>query len=200
MTCLDDGADEPRDTNAVGPHLDSDRLAVGVCYDGAHGLGVLGAEIEDMPDLDAASDALSRGLHLGIKSRSIMLLVRRGIVARPGLDQRCQIGPIVDIFGQNVALKQRSVAEHLTLASMGEHDELVAQVAADRPGRGAHGDRLQTHARECAQIGDEHAVIGAPRAVHVEIEGIVVLHQELAPAHHAEAWPHLIAKLPLNLI
>ena len=34
----------------------------------------------------------------------------------------------------------------------------------------------------------------------VDVEGIGVLHQELAPAHHAEPGPHLVAELPLDMI
>ena len=76
----------------------------------------------------------------------------------------------------------------------------MAEIAADRSGIGAHGDRLQAQAREGAQIGDEHAVIGVARAGLVEIEGIGVLHEELARAHDAEARPHLVAELPLDVV
>ena len=76
----------------------------------------------------------------------------------------------------------------------------MAEIAADRPRVGLHGHRLQTHARERPQIGDEHAVIGLPRAIGVEIEGIGVLHQELAAAHDAEPRAHLVAELPLDVI
>ena len=39
-----------------------------------------------------------------------------------------------------------------------------------------------------------------PGAGKVEVEGIGVLHQELAPAHQPEARPHLVAELPLDVI
>ncbi len=92
------------------------------------------------------------------------------------------------------------MAKHLALAGGGQNREFVAQVAADRPGLGDHGDRLEPHAREGAQIGDEHAVVGVPGARLVEIEGIGVLHQELARAHGAEARPHLVPEFPLDVI
>ena len=92
------------------------------------------------------------------------------------------------------------VAKHLALAGIGEDDELVAEIAADRPGIGDHRDRLQTHAREGAQVGDEHPVVGMARAVGVDVEGIGILHQEFAAAHHAEARTHLVAELPLDVI
>ena len=92
------------------------------------------------------------------------------------------------------------MAEDLALAGLGQDDELVAEIAADRAGIGPHRDRLQAQAREGAQIGDEHAVIGVARAGLVEVEGIGVLHQELARAHDAEARPHLVAELPLDVV
>ena len=92
------------------------------------------------------------------------------------------------------------MAEHGALAGVGQDDELMAQVAADRPGVGAHRDRLQAHPREGAQIGHEHLVVGVDGAGLVEVEGVVVLHQELAPSHDAKARPHLVAKLPLDVI
>ncbi len=76
----------------------------------------------------------------------------------------------------------------------------MAQVAADRPGLGPHRDRLQAEPVEGAEIGDEHAVVGAPRALVVDVEGIGVLHQELARAHDAEARPHLVPELPLDVV
>ncbi len=92
------------------------------------------------------------------------------------------------------------MAEHLALARGGKNDELVREVAADRPGIGAHRDRLQAHPGEGAQVGDEHAVVGMPRAGLVEVEGIGVLHQEFARAHDAEPRPHLVAELPLDMV
>ena len=74
------------------------------------------------------------------------------------------------------------------------------EVAADRPGVGGHGDRLQAHARERAQVGHEHLVVGVPRGLGAQVEGIGVLHQELAAAHDAEARAHLVAELPLDVI
>src|SRR5580704_4467562 len=55
-------------------------------------------------------------------------------------------------------------------------------------------------ARESAQVGHEHPVVRTDGARLVEVEGIVVLHQELAAAHHAEARTHLVPELPLDVI
>ena len=74
------------------------------------------------------------------------------------------------------------------------------RVAADRAALGHHRDRAQAHARKGAQVSDEHAVIGVLGAGKIEVERVSVLHQKLAPAHQAEARPHLVAELPLDVI
>ena len=76
----------------------------------------------------------------------------------------------------------------------------MRESAADRTALGHHRYRLETKPREGPQIGDEHLVVGMPGAGLVEIEGIGILHQELAPAHQAEARPHLVAELPLDMV
>ena len=104
------------------------------------------------------------------------------------------------VSGGTVKIQIVLVAEHLALAGRGQDDEFVGQIAADRSGLGHHRYRLQAHARESTQIGDEHLVVGMARAVLVEIEGIGILHQEFAPAHQPEARPHLVAEFPLDVI
>ncbi len=76
----------------------------------------------------------------------------------------------------------------------------MGQVAADRAGLRPHRDRLEPHTRERAQIGDKHLVVGPARGRLIEVEGISVLHQELAPAHDAEARTLLVPELPLDVI
>ena len=66
----------------------------------------------------------------------------------------------VGVLAGHRQVEEVAVAEDLALAGLGQDDEFVAEVAADRAGVGAHRDRLQAHAREGAQIGDEHAVVG----------------------------------------
>ena len=91
-------------------------------------------------------------------------------------------------------------AEDLALAGLGQDEEFMAEIAADRAGIGLHRDRLQPHPREGAQIGDEHLPVGFLRPGIIEVEGIGVLHQEFAAAHDAEAGAHLVAELPLDVV
>ena len=76
----------------------------------------------------------------------------------------------------------------------------MAEIAADRPGFGAHRDRGQPHAGERPQVGDEHLVVGERAPPPDRVKRIGVLHQEFAAAHHAESRPHLVAELPLDVI
>ncbi len=106
----------------------------------------------------------------------------------------------VDVRPGNLEFEIVAVAKHLALAGFGQDDEFVGQIAADRAAFRHHRDRTQPHPGESAQIGDEHAVIGVLGAGEVEVEGIGVLHQELAPAHQPEARPHFVAEFPLDVI
>ena len=115
------------------------------------------------------------------------LLQGRSLLARD--IEACAVGH--EEIGMNV---------NPALAGIGEDDEFVAEIAADRPGVGAHRDRLQPHAVEGPQIGDEHLVVGVPRAGRVEIEAVGVLHQKLAPAHDAKARPDLVTEFPLDVV
>ena len=107
---------------------------------------------------------------------------------------------IVHVVSRHRQIENIAVAIDAGLAGFSQHDKFVAEIAADRAGFSAHRDRLQSHPREGAQIGDEHLVVGMLSAREVEIEGIGIFHQELACAHHTEARPHFVAELPLDVI
>jgi hypothetical protein len=70
MARLDDGAGQPRHADAVGPRLHRRRLSVGPLHDAAERLGILGAEKEDMTDLDAAARQPARLRHPSCELRS----------------------------------------------------------------------------------------------------------------------------------
>ena len=76
----------------------------------------------------------------------------------------------------------------------------MAEIAADRTGIGTHRNGAQAHAREGAQVGREHAVIGMHGAFAIQIEGIGILHQEFARAHCTEARTDLVTELQLDMI
>src|SRR3546814_13736329 len=76
----------------------------------------------------------------------------------------------------------------------------MAQWTADGTVVGLQWDRLKAQAGAGAQIGHEHAVVAVARARLVQVEAVGVLHQKLAPAHHAEAGTYLVAELPLDVV
>ena len=73
-------------------------------------------------------------------------------------------------------------------------------VAADGAGRGAHGNRGQAHPLVGAQVAHHVAVVGVQRVFLGQVEVVAVLHQELAPPHHAEARADLVTELPLDVV
>ncbi len=163
MAGLDDGARQPRHADAVGPAFDQTPIAVRPLHLRLHRLGIFGAEEEDVADLDAARGQAVLLGHFLLETRRLVLILGRRIWARPLRHNRRQVPVVVGVLGGHLHLGQSAMAEHLALAGLGQDDEFMAQVAADRPGIGAHRDRLQPHAVEGAQIGDEHLIIGVPR-------------------------------------
>jgi hypothetical protein len=93
-------------------------------------------------DLDAAR---RQPFALGdlLERRLVVHLVGRGVERGPFVDDRLQVLLVVDPAAQDVLVDQPLVAEHGALAGLGQHDELVAEVAADRTGIGTHRNRLQ---------------------------------------------------------
>ena len=77
---LHDGSERARHAHAVATHDERLLLAILVHKGGTHGLGVLGAQLEHLGDLDAAS------------SRERLAAVRAGIAGNDGY----QVGPLVD--------------------------------------------------------------------------------------------------------
>ena len=80
VVLLHDGSERARHAHAVATHDKRLLLAVLVHKGGTHGLGVLGAQLEDLGDLDAAS------------GRERLAAVRAGIAGNNG----DQVGPLVD--------------------------------------------------------------------------------------------------------
>ena len=83
---------------------------------------------------------------------------------------------------------------------LGQHVELVGELAADGAGVSVHFPVAQAHAGEDAVIGVAAVLEGPARALVVAVEGITVLHDEFAAAHEAEAGADFIAEFGLNLV
>ncbi len=72
--------------------------------------------------------------------------------------------------------------------------------AADGAVVGRHRTELQPEALEDARVGAVHLLVRDLQALGVAVEGVRVLHGELAAAHDAETRTALIAKLGLDLV
>jgi hypothetical protein len=118
-----------------------------------------------MADLDAARRDLGNRPAFFRRSAASCIF-GRGIERRPFVDDRLRRPEMSSksTSSPGTAGEVILVAKHFALAGVGQNDEFMAEVAADRPGLGAHRDRLQAQPREGAQIGDEHLVVGMRRA------------------------------------
>jgi hypothetical protein len=88
----------------------------------------------------------------------------------------------------------------VVLAGIGQYVEFVRSRAADRAGVGRDGAELQAQAREDAAVRLVHVAVFALQVFKRGVEGVAVLHQELAAAHDAEAGANFVAELGLDLI
>ena len=87
-----------------------------------------------------------------------------------------------------------------SLAGFGDDHELVAALAADGAGIGLHRAVCQAATGENAAVSVIHLIIALIQAGFVAVEGIKILHDELAAAHQAEPRPDLVAELVLDLV
>ena len=86
------------------------------------------------------------------------------------------------------------------LAVFGEVDKLVGVAAAHGARVGEDGDGGEGAALENAGVGVVHLAIGDVEAVEVGVEGVEVLHGELAEADEAAAGSQFVAELLLDLV
>ena len=94
----------------------------------------------------------------------------------------------------------RLAVNHVVLARLCRHHELVRVITTDDPGVGLNREGLQTATGEDAGVGVVHLVVARHRTGIGGIEGIGVLHEELLGAHQAETRADLIPELGLDLI
>src|SRR5580692_259208 len=76
---LDDRADQPRYSDAVGTAMDRDLRAIGARDQGLHRIGIFGAEVEDLADLDAARVYFPVGRYFVVETTGVVDVFGRGI-------------------------------------------------------------------------------------------------------------------------
>ncbi|MNZ29257.1 hypothetical protein D3C78_465020 [compost metagenome] len=78
--------------------------------------------------------------------------------------------------------------------------EFVGVAATDRAGVGLHRAEVQAQAGKDVAVGQVHAIVGFLQGSRIGMEGVGVLHDELATTHQAEARTDLVTELGLDLV
>ena len=91
-------------------------------------------------------------------------------------------------------------ADDRALPGLGDDHELVRGRAADRPGIRLDRRVVELAGLEDLAVGAAHVLVGRVQALGAGVEGVGVLHDELAPAHEAEAGTDLVPELGLDLV
>src|SRR5207302_6759058 len=105
---------------------------------GLHGVGIFGAEVEDLTDFDAPGVNPLVARHLALEAGGVVYVFSRGIDRGPPLDDGREIAVIVDVLAGHWKIEHVAIAIDAGLPGLREHDEFMAEVAADRAGFGAH--------------------------------------------------------------
>ena len=91
-------------------------------------------------------------------------------------------------------------ADEGVLAVLGDGQELLAGRAAHRAGHRLHDHVLEAEPVEDLDVGVAVRVVGLLQPGVVDVEGVGVLHHELAAAQEAGPGPRLVAVLGLDLV
>src|SRR4029079_12081049 len=91
-------------------------------------------------------------------------------------------------------------ADDGALPGLGDDHELVRGRAADRAGVRLDHRVVELAGLEDLAVGATHVVVSNVQALRARMEGVGVLHDELAPAHEAEAGTDLVPELGLDLV
>ena len=86
------------------------------------------------------------------------------------------------------------------LAVLGRGEELLALAAAHGAGHRLDDDVVEAEAVEDADVGVAVQLVALVEPGGVDVEGVGVLHDELAPAQHAGTRTRLVAVLRLDLV
>jgi len=104
------------------------------------------------------------------------------------------------LLGRGVAAFVARATYNPRLSRIGEHHELVRDVASDSAGIGQHWSEPQSAPPKYGVIRAMHFPVVPVETFLVAIEAVGVFHYELAAAHNTEARADLVAKLALYLV
>ena len=91
-------------------------------------------------------------------------------------------------------------ADEGVLTDLGDREEFLRRGSAHRARGGLADGVLDAQAVEDSLVGGAVTVVGLVQAGVVHVEGVGILHHELAPAQDARARAFLVAILGLNLV
>ena len=187
---------EPLGVNlAVPGEPDRQRLdgAVGVAHredDVLEGVACRpGAVVAREPLVQVVDQRVDRGgVGRLLRMRRGRLVVRRG--GRRGRVDRLDVGGVVAAAAPDVGV----------LADLRLGEELLGLRAAHGAGLGLDDDVLETELVEDPDVGVPVLLVARVETGVVDVEGVGVLHHELAAAKQAGAGPRLVAVLGLDLV
>ncbi len=136
--------------------------------------------------VDQRLDGRGVGRLLGVRGRRVVVRDRAGGRDLHGLD----VGGVVAGGAADVGV----------LADGGLGEELLGLRAAHRAGRRLDDDVLEAEPVEDPDVGVAVLLVAGVQAGVVDVEGVGVLHHELAAAQQARAGPRLVAVLRLDLV
>ena len=134
---------------------------------------------------DILAGALARGCYSFNSARGAISIGRRRQSLR-----------FFDICG---IVRVRAVNDGV-FARGGNHLKLFVQVAADRTTVGSHGAVSQAKAVKNPTVGAGHHLVAGLGGILVAVKAIGVFHNELTPAHQAEAGTALVPEFGLDLV
>jgi len=154
---------------AVAAHAEEDRLAVREIDERLHHL-----RRRQLEERDHLLDRLRR------RRRRIARSAKRGLPFRRfdySIIRRFDYSPLRLLQVRGVSA--RGAGGDAVLAGLGEHVELVGELAADVAGVGLDRHGVESAPREDALVGAEHRLVARVRRLHRHVERVGVLHQEL---------------------
>ena len=110
MARFDDRADQPRNADAVRAAVDRPLDAVRTGHESLHRLRIFRAEIEHLPDFDAARVHAIARRDFALETRRVVHVFGRGVEIGPLRDQRREIAVVVDVIARHRQIEHAPIA------------------------------------------------------------------------------------------
>src|SRR5690625_1459188 len=174
------------------------------------------ADGEELPLVGTGLARLDQDVLEGVRLTEVAAQVGGVEEVDEGLDRGGVGGVVFDGLGQSLdrqrlrdgylhgldvcGVVRPGTAHEGVLARGGHGQELLGLGAAHGSGGGRDDDVLQAQALEDPHVGGAETLVGGGQPLVVDVEGVGVLHVELAPAQHTSTGAGLVAELLLDLV